>query len=227
MRITRILLVDDHAVVRKGLRLVIEREPDLEVVDEAGSLADALASTADPDVVVTDLMLGDAQGAEVVAAMRERLPNARILVLSMVGTSLYIHRCLAAGARGYIQKEAAAEDLVEAIRKVGDGQDYVHPALGAAHMRRLPVAPFSPANGLDSLTPREIEVLGLLALGHTNSEIAELMSVSTRTAEAHRGRIMAKLGARNRAELVKAANGAGLMAIKQRPEQSDPERQFT
>lgn len=224
VRILRCFLVEDHAVVRHGLRLVIDGQPDVEVIGEAGSLAQALAIRADPDVIITDLVLGDAQGAEVVAGLRERFPRAHILVLSMMGAQSDIHSSLAAGARGYIPKEAASEDLVEAIHKVGAGEEYLHPALGASLLRRSGGSP-APVEGIDSLTPREIEVLRLLALGHTNSEIADLLGVSPRTVEAHRAQVTGKLGAHSRADLVRIADMAGLTlerAHEQRPTTARP-----
>lgn len=220
VRVLRVLLVEDHAVVRQGLRLVIDGQPDVEVLAEAGSLAQAVAIRADPDVIVTDLLLGDAQGVEVVAGLRERFPRAHILVLSMMGTQSDIHLSLTTGARGYIPKEAAAEDLVEAIHKVAAGEEYLHPALGASLLRRLAIGSQAPVEGIGSLTPREIEVLRLLALGHTNSEIAGLLGVSARTVEAHRGQVMDKLGAQSRAELVRVAAGAGLLNVDHNYEKS-------
>lgn len=222
VRVLRVILVEDHVVVRQGIRLLIDEQPDIEVLAEAGSLAQAVAIRADPDVVITDLVLADAQGTEVVAGLREHFPRAQLLVLSMRAALGDVHASLAAGARGYVPKEAAADDLVEAIRQVSAGRDYLHPALGASLLRRLAGPVEAIVEGIESLTPREIEVLKLLALGHTNSEIAGLLGVSARTVEAHRGQVMDKLAARSRADLVRMAAGAGLLNLDLNYERPQP-----
>lgn len=209
-RVTRILLIDDHPIVREGIRRLVERHPELEVVGEASSLGEALEFSTDHDVIVADLMLGDARGAEVVSALKERFPSSEILVLTMLDNSSDVQMCLNAGARGYLLKESAADDLVEAIRRVARSEDYLHPALGAA-IARLVSVPINWNTGRGELSLREIEILKLLGLGHTNAEVAKMLGVSPRTIEAHRSHIMGKLGVDSRAGLVKAAVERGLL----------------
>ena len=203
----RILLVDDHAVLRAGLRLLLEREEGLEPVGEAGTAEEALRALPrlDPDVVVLDIEMPGMGGIQGAARIRERAPAARILVLSMHDQARDVRTAFEAGADGYLLKSAADEDLVRAIRAVASGECYVHPALGAAL-----AAP--PREGLlDRLTAREREVLRLLALGHTNQEIAERLVVSVRTVESYRAHVMVKLRVSTRAGLVRAALDGGLM----------------
>ena len=133
---TRLLVVEDHAVVREGLCLLLERQPEITVAGQAASLQEALQSPVEPDVVLADLILGDHRGPAVVEALHARFPNAAILVLTMVDNPADVEGTLTAGARGYLLKEAAAEELVEAVRRVARGQDYLHPPLGAALARR-------------------------------------------------------------------------------------------
>jgi two-component system response regulator NreC len=203
----RILLVDDHAVLRSGLRLLLEREEGLEPVGEAGTAEDAVRSLPrlQPDVVVIDVEMPGIGGIDGAARIRERAPGVRILVLSMHDRPQDVRRAFDAGADGYLPKAAADEDLVRAIKAVAAGERYVHPSLGAAL-----AAP--PSDGpIEELSEREREVLRLLALGHTNQEIAEQLIVSVRTVESHRAHVMTKLRVTTRAGLVRAALDAGLM----------------
>lgn len=210
VRVTRILLIDDHPIVREGIRRLVERQPELEVVGEASSLAEALEFSVDHDVIVADLMLGDARGAEVISALKQRFPTSEILVLTMLENASDVQMCLQAGARGYLLKESAANDLVEAIRRVSRSEDYLHPSLGAAIARLVSVPTNSKPGNVD-LTLRETEILKLLGLGHTNSEVAKMLGVSARTIEAHRSHVMSKLGLDSRAGLVNAAVERGLL----------------
>ncbi len=205
-----VLLMDDHAVVREGLRALLERQPDIQVLAEAGSVAEALEADVDPDVVVADLVLPDDRGADVVRRLRERYPSSAILVLTMVDNPTDVQLCLAAGARGYVLKETASTELVDAVRKVAGGEDYLQPSLGAALARWRDAPGRVHARAIDDLTPREREVLRLIALGHTNAEIATMLYVSVRTVENHRASVLRKLGLRTRAELVRHATEAGL-----------------
>ena len=203
----RILLVDDHAVLRSGLRLLLEREEGLEPVGEAGTAEDAIRALPRlrPDVVVIDIEMPGMGGLEGAARIRERSPGARILFLSMHDQARDVRRAFDAGADGYLLKSAADEDLVRAVRAVAGGERYVHPSLGA-------VLAAPPTEGpLGELTSREREVLRLLALGHTNQEIAEALIVSVRTVESHRAHVMTKLRVTTRAGLVRAALDAGLL----------------
>lgn len=204
----RILLVDDHAVLRSGLRLLLDREDGLEPVGEAGTAEEALRALPrlTPDVVVIDIEMPGMGGIEGAALIRQRTPEARILFLSMHDQARDVRRAFDAGADGYLLKSAADEDLVRAVRAVAAGERYVHPALGAVLAAPAPHGP------LDELTSREREVLRLLALGHTNQEIAEKLIVSVRTVESHRAHVMTKLRVTTRAGLVHVALGAGLLS---------------
>jgi two-component system response regulator NreC len=203
----RIMLVDDHAVLRSGLRLLLEREDDLEPVGEAGTAEDAIRALPRlrPDVVVLDIQMPGMGGLEGAAIIRERAPDARILFLSMHDQARDVRQAFDSGADGYLLKSAADEDLVRAVRAVASGERYVHPALGAVLATPTSVGP------LADLTAREREVLRLLALGHTNQEIAETLIVSVRTVESHRAHVMTKLRVTTRAGLVRAALDAGLL----------------
>ena len=205
-----VLLMDDHVVVREGLRALLERQDDIHVLAEAGSVAEAIEADVDPDVVVADLVLPDERGADVVRRLKERYPDSAILVLTMVDNPTDVQMSLAAGARGYVLKETASTELVDAVRKVAGGEDYLQPSLGAALARWRDAPGRVHARAIDGLTPREREVLRLIALGHTNAEIATMLYVSVRTVENHRASVLRKLGLRTRAELVRHATEAGL-----------------
>lgn len=204
----RVLVVDDHAVLRSGLRLLLEREPGLEFAGDASSAEEALRSLerTQPDIVLLDLQMPGIGGFEGAKRIRDRRPGVRVLVLSMHDEADDVRRAFAAGADGYLVKTAADEELVRAIRAVSDGERYLHPSLGAKLAQ--PVAPTGP---VDELSPREREVLRLLALGYTNQEIAQELVVSVRTVESHRAHVMTKLRAESRAAMVKHALDAGLL----------------
>jgi two-component system, NarL family, response regulator NreC len=207
----RVLIVDDHAVVRAGLALLVNAEKDMEAVGEAGSARDAIfeARTAKPDVVLMDVMMPNQSGIEVVPQLLHERPEAKVLVLSMQDDPRYVREAFEAGASGYVLKEAADAEVVAAIRDVAAGGHYVHPELGA----RLVVAETAERRRAeeDPLSDREREVLRLLALGHTNQEIATELYISVRTAETHRAHIMQKLRLSSRAELVRYALAEGLL----------------
>lgn len=205
-----IFLVEDHVVVRQGLRVLLERHHDFRVVGEASTVAEAIDADVAPDVIVADLVLPDGRGAEVVSHLRERYPEARVLVLSMVDNPADVQLTFAAGARGYLLKEAAASELTEAVRKVARGEDYLQPSLGVAMARWREMPPRPHVSAIEQLTEREREVLKLIALGHTNAAIASMMYVSVRTVESRRSRIMQKLNLQTRADLVRYAADAGL-----------------
>jgi two-component system, NarL family, response regulator NreC len=206
-----VLLMDDHVVVREGLRALLERQDDIDVMAEASTVAEALAVDVDPDVVVADLMLPDERGVEVVRRLKQRHDKAAILVLTMVDNPTDVQQCLAAGARGYLLKETAGSELVDAVRKVAGGEEYLQPSLGASLAKWKESPGRVRARAVDDLTPREREVLRLIALGHTNTEIATMLYVSVRTVENHRAGVMRKLGLRTRAELVRHAAEGGLI----------------
>lgn len=204
----RVLIVDDHAVLRSGLRLVIDREDGLEVVGEAGTAEDAVRSydRLQPDLVLMDIEMPGMGGLAGVARLRELHPTVTVLVLSMHGEADDIRRAFEAGASGYLPKTAADEELVRAIRSVTAGERYLHPSLGAVLAQ-----PAASRGAVDDLSGREREVLRLLALGHTNQEIAQQLYVSVRTVESHRSHIMNKLRAASRAEMVRHAIEGGLL----------------
>ena len=205
------LIVDDHAVVRSGLKLVLEAEDGIEPVGEAGTARDAVfeARSTKPDVILLDVVMPDQSGLEIIPTLLQEHPEVRILVLSMQDDPQYVREAFAAGAKGYVLKEAADNEVVAAVREVAGGGRYVHPELGA----RLVAAESEELRRAeeDPLSEREGEVLRLLALGHTNQEIAKQLFISVRTAETHRAHIMQKLRLSSRAELVRYALERGLM----------------
>ncbi len=207
----RVLLVDDHAVVRSGLRLLLDAEEDIETVGEARNKQEAVFETRarKPDVVLMDMVMPGGSGIEATEAILREHPEVKVLVLSMQDDPAYVRQAFAAGVSGYVLKEAADIELVAAVREVAGGGGYVHPALGA----RLVVAEVESKwrADADPLSDREREVLRLLALGHTNQEIAKLLFISVRTAETHRAHIMQKLRLSTRAELVRHALAQGLL----------------
>jgi DNA-binding NarL/FixJ family response regulator len=212
----RVLIVDDHAVVRAGLHLLLDAEDDIETVGEAGDARQAIfeARSTKPDIVLMDVVLGDESGIDLTPELLHEQPQARVLVLSMQDDPRYVREAFAAGARGYVLKEAADTELVTAIREIARGGSYVHPALGA----RMAAADAAAADAAehDPLSDREREVLRLLALGHTNQEIAQMLFISVRTAETHRAHIMQKLRLETRAELVRYALAQGLLGEPER-----------
>jgi two-component system response regulator NreC len=209
--VIRVLVVDDHAVVRSGLRLLLEAQEDIEVVGEAENARRAVFETIQgkPDVVLMDVVMPDQSGIEAIKPVLEAAPKAKVLVLSMQDDPSYVREAFAAGASGYVLKEAADTELVDAVRHVAERGNYVHPTLGA----RLIAAEAEERRRAqeDPLSDREREILRLLALGHTNQEIAKMLYISVRTAEAHRAHIMRKLSLSTRAELVRYALREGLL----------------
>jgi len=190
---------------------VLEAEDGIEAVGEAGTARDAIfeARSTEPDVILLDVVMPDQSGLEIIPTLLKEHPEVRILVLSMQDDPQYVREAFAAGARGYVLKEAADREVVAAVREVADGGRYVHPELGA----RLVAAESEERRRAeeDPLSERESEVLRLLALGHTNQEIAKQLFISVRTAETHRAHIMQKLGLQTRAELVRYALVNGML----------------
>jgi two-component system, NarL family, response regulator NreC len=207
----RVLVVDDHAVVRAGLRLLLTQEEGIEPVGEAGTGREAVfeARSLNPDVILMDVVMPDQTGLEVLPTLVREHPDTKVLLLSMQDDPNYVRQAFAAGASGYVLKEAADAEVVAAIRQVAGGGQYVNPALGA----KLLAAQIDDERKAerDPLSDREHEVLRLLALGHTNQEIATQLFISVRTAETHRAHIMQKLRLTTRAELVRHAIDAGLL----------------
>jgi two-component system response regulator NreC len=206
-----VVLVDDHAVVRSGIRLLLERQEDIEVIGEAGNAKDALfrARALQPDVILLDVVMPGESGIEVLPRLLEESPETKVLVLSMQDDPSYVREAFAAGAQGYVLKEAADEEVVSAVREIAKGGRYVHPTLGARMVAAE--AEERAAAEADPLSEREREVLRLLALGHTNQEIAGKLYISVRTAESHRAHVMQKLRLATRAELVRYALSRGLL----------------
>jgi two-component system, NarL family, response regulator NreC len=200
---TSILLVEEHTVVRRGIRLLLEAEPDLEVCGGVSTLADAINSSWEPDLVLHALLLPDATGPEIVTRLRQRFPRAGLLALSRLDNPTYVHLALTAGDNGYVLKSATPAQLLDAVRHVAGGEDYFQPILGAALARWDEIPRRHDRGSLFALTRREQEVLELLALGHTNAEVAAALAVALRTVEAHRTHVMQKLGLRSRADLVR------------------------
>jgi two-component system response regulator NreC len=215
----RVVLVDDHAVVRSGLRRVLEAGSDIEVVGEASNVRDAVfeVRAQKPDVIVMDVVMPGASGIEGTPLVLHEAPDAKVLVLSMQDDPRYVREAFAHGASGYVLKEAADTEVVEAVRQVAGGQQYLHPALGARLLESE--ARQRDEEASDPLSEREREVLRLLALGHTNQEIAKLLYISVRTAESHRAHIMQKLRLGTRAELVRYALAHGLLEEDAAPDQ--------
>jgi two-component system response regulator NreC len=199
-----LVLADDHAVVRAGLRVLLESESDMSVLSEAGDVDGAVRAVLGhkPDVLVLDLnMPGASSSLEAMPRFAEASPGTRIVVLTMQEDPQFARVALRSGALGYVLKEAADAELVEAIRRAARGETYLHPRLGAA----LAAAPPENAGRPDDLSEREAGVLQLIALGHTNGEIGEQLFLSIRTVESHRAHIQQKLGVSSRAELVRYA----------------------
>jgi two-component system response regulator NreC len=206
-----VLIVDDHAVVRAGLRLLLDANDDIAVVGEAGTARDAVfrAREVQPDVILMDVMMPDESGIEALPKLLHEHPKTRVLILSMQDDPRYVREAFEAGASGYVLKEAADSEVVAAVREVARGGRYVNPELGARLITADAEARREAAS--DPLSDREREVLRLLALGHTNQEIAKQLFISVRTAETHRAHIMQKLRLGTRAELVRHALAHGLL----------------
>jgi two-component system, NarL family, response regulator NreC len=209
--VIKVVVVDDHAVVRSGLRLLLDAHEDIEVVGEAGNAKDAIfrALALKPDVILLDVVMPGASGIDVLPELLRESPQTKVLVLSMQDDPSYVREAFGAGASGYVLKEAADEEVVSAVREIAKGGQYVHPTLGARMVAAE--AEERAAVEADPLSEREREVLRLLALGHTNQEIAQELYISVRTAESHRAHIMQKLRLATRAELVRYALSHGLL----------------
>jgi two-component system response regulator NreC len=206
----RILLADDHAVVRQGFRLILSGQTDMEIVGEAGDGNQAVeqAEKLKPDVVVMDVAMPNLNGIEATRRLAEAAPHTRVLALSMHKDSVYVREILRAGAKGYLLKDSIDRDLLDAVRAVAKGEAYLSPAIADSVLtdyRRHVTDP------LDLLTNREREVLQLIAEGKTNKDIAQALNLSVYTVDAHRGRIMEKLNLHSTGELVRFAMRAGLV----------------
>ena len=204
-----VVLADDHEIVREGIRMVLEAESDIAIVAEAGTGDDAARYVLGhkPRVLVIDLNMPGTPSLELLPAIRERSPDTSVVVLTMQNDPAFAREALRGGADGYVIKHSAAHELVDAVRAVTRGETYINPQLGA----RLAAEPDEAERPPDDLTPREIEVLELLALGYMNPEIAERLVLSVRTVETHRANIQRKTGLKTRAELIAYALDNGLV----------------
>jgi two-component system response regulator NreC len=213
----RVLLADDHTIVREGVRLCLEAMGDIEVVAEAedGQMAVQMANQLRPDVAVVDLTMPRLNGVEAIRQIRRDLPETEVVVLSVHDSEPYVVQALRAGAAGYVLKRNAATELAAAIRAAHDGQAYLHPSIARRviddYLSRIHASEDAASEPHERLTPREREVLQLAAEGHTTRAIAGLLCLSTKTVEHHRASLMTKLGLRGQTELVKYAIRAGLV----------------
>ena len=209
----RVLIVDDHAIVRAGLRALMKSEPGMELVGEAnnGEQAIQFSKELQPDVIVLDLNLPDLDGIQVTHRIKNEQPGIRILILTVHEDEALLREAIRAGASGYIIKHAAENELISAIRSILMDEIYIHPKM----IRALLVDPEPPklpaGPSIDMLTPRELEILQFLIQGYTNRQIAEELSLSVRTVEGHRSNLSAKLGLHSRVDLIRYAREQGLI----------------
>jgi len=212
---TRLLLVDDHAVVRSGLQMLLGNEDDVEIIGEAGTAAEALSSAADlkPDVILMDIGLPDKSGIEATRDIKAKFPKVAVVALTIHEDEEYFFKMLEAGASGYVPKRAAPEELLRAIRAAAHGEVYLYPSMAKLLVRDYLVS--EPVNKEQSvskvLTNREQEVLTHLAEGESNEEIAKVLVISPKTVARHRENIMRKLNLHSRAELVRYAIRKGII----------------
>jgi two-component system, NarL family, response regulator NreC len=206
---TTVVLADDHTVVRRGLRLLVDAEPEMQVLAEAADIADAERMTRAhrPRVLVLDLNMPGGSSLEAIPRLLASAPDVAIVVLTMQDDPAFARQALRAGALGFVLKEAAEEELLQAIRNAAAGDTYLNPRLGA----KIAAQPPAPAGPPDGLSERELNVLRMVALGHTNAEIAAQLYLSPRTVETHRAHVQQKLGIGSRAELVRYALDHGLL----------------
>jgi DNA-binding NarL/FixJ family response regulator len=210
--VTRILLADDHAMVRRGLRLVLDSEPDLEVVAEAGDGAEAVDRALEEpvDLAVLDVTMPRLTGIQAAHEIARRKPELKTLILSMHDNEQYFFEAIKAGAAGYVLKSSADRDLVEACRAAMRGEPFLYPGAVTALIRDF-LAREDTDGELEPLTPRELEILKLIAEAHSTREIAEILVISPKTVERHRANILGKLGMRDRVELTRYAIRRGLI----------------
>ena len=211
----RILIADDHGVIRAGLRALLEDVPDITVVGEASDGVESLAKAVElkPDILLMDLSMPNMGGIEATRQLSQSEPKVRVLILTVHEDESLLKEVIRVGAAGYIIKRAAQEDLIHAIRVVSRGDLYIHPAMTRALFNDAAVPP--KVSEIETLTLREIEVLQLLAKGYTNRQIAEHLNLSPRTVEGHRSNVSGKLGLHSRVELVEYAEKHGLLKVRE------------
>ena len=215
---TTILLADDHRIVRQGLRALLEAEPDFSLVGETGDGLEAiqLAERLQPDVIVLDLMMPGINGLEATRQISDNCPQTRVVILSMHADEAYVLEALRNGASGYVLKDSSADDLVRAVREVEAGRRYLSPPLSEraieAYTRKAEETSLDP---YEKLTNREREVLHLTAEGHSSTEIAERLSISSRTVETHRANMMRKLDLRSQTDLIRYALKRGIIPMEE------------
>jgi len=213
----RVFIADDHAVFRNGLKVLLEREADIEVVGETGNGFDTIRAVAETelDILLLDVAMPGLPGSKVAEAVLKDKPQLNIVVLTMHEDEYYLQEFFRLGVRAYVLKKSTGTDVVQAIRAARKGEQYIDPALAglviSSYVGRQPKK--HKTERLDLMTPRELEVLTLLAYGHTNAEIAEKLCISERTVESHRTNIMAKLEFKSRAELVRFAIDNGMLKL--------------
>lgn len=209
----RVVICDDHKVVRAGLSRVLAEKEDIEVVADVGTASEMAAATArlHPDVVILDIALPDASGITAIEGVIRSNPQTKVLVLTMHDDVAYLREAFAAGALGYVLKAAADVELIHAVYDVANGKRYVHPELGAALLGAGGPPTDGPGDPELGLSEREVQILRLLALGHTNPEMAALLNLSVRTVETYRYRLQQKVGLRSRAELARLARDSGIL----------------
>lgn len=211
MNPTRVFLIDDHSVLRQGVRLLLEKQPDMIVAGESDrgrGAAEAIARAGDIDVVVVDVSMPDVSGPQVTIEIREAAPAAKIIALTRHGERAYVQKMMQAGASGYVLKQTAADALMTAIRTVAAGGTYLDPMVPGKVVEATASRSWR-GIGSDELTPREREVLTLVAWGHTNKEIAAILGITVKTVETHKANAMQKLEIHSRAELVRFALAEG------------------
>lgn len=209
MRKIRILLADDHAIVRQGFRLILNQQPDMEVIGEAGDGVEAVQRTMElkPNLVIMDIAMPRVNGVEATRRIMENCPDSGVLVLSMHKDAVYVRETLRAGAKGYLLKDAIDHDLLRAVRAVANGEGFLSPEISRTVLDEFEQT----RDPFDSLTAREREVMQLLAEGKVAKEIATALDISVYTVDAHRGHIMKKLGLHSSAEIVRFAMRKGLI----------------
>jgi DNA-binding NarL/FixJ family response regulator len=204
----RILIADDHGIVRSGIRLLLDRQPDMEVVAEAQDGVEALEKVISekPDVAILDVAMPRMTGLQATYEIKRQVPEAQVLILSMHDDERYLFEALRAGAAGYVVKRAADEDLVDAVRATARGEPFL-----TSSAQRVLIGDFLERGPQPELTPREQEIVKLIAEAYTNKEIAEILHLSEKTVESHRANVLQKLGMRDRVELVRYAIRQGLV----------------